>query len=85
MFELKLYIGKKSAGNRQFSNSTALSEAEKKKLEFEIEERERLDLQRMIRGEVTKTGGALVSKGAKEAVAHDFFKNENKEGKILII
>lgn len=36
-------------------------------MEFEREERERLDLQRMIRGEITK-GSSTVSAGAKEAV-----------------
>lgn len=87
MFKEQKIIGKKSSGNRQSTSTVALSEAEKRKLEFEIEERERLDLQRMIRGEVTKTGGALVSKGAKDAVARcndNFFKDENKEGKFFI-
>lgn len=75
----------KTIGGLPFSSSATLSAEEKKKLEFENEERERLDLQRLIRGEVTKTGGSTVSKGAKEAVARsheDFFKDDNKDGEL---
>ncbi|KAL3087271.1 hypothetical protein niasHT_020534 [Heterodera trifolii] len=51
-----------------YSTTVTLTQADKRKLEFEREERERLDLQRMIRGEVTK-GNSTVSVAAKEAVA----------------
>uniref|UniRef100_A0A915E187 Uncharacterized protein n=1 Tax=Ditylenchus dipsaci TaxID=166011 RepID=A0A915E187_9BILA len=54
---------KKTIGGLPFSSSAILSEADKRKLEFEMEERERMDLQKMIRGEVVK-GASTVSKGA---------------------
>jgi transcription initiation factor TFIID subunit 1 len=51
-----------------FSSLSTLSDARKRQIEFEREERERLDLQKMIHGEVTKTG-STISTGAKEAAA----------------
>uniref|UniRef100_A0A914H2H9 Bromo domain-containing protein n=1 Tax=Globodera rostochiensis TaxID=31243 RepID=A0A914H2H9_GLORO len=56
-------------GKKLYSTTVTLTHADKRKLEFEREERERLDLQRMIRGEVTKGGSSTVSVAAKEAVA----------------
>lgn len=45
-----------------------VTELQKRRAEMEDEEQDRMDLQRMIHGEVTKTG-TIVSKGAKEAAA----------------
>ncbi|CAK5086861.1 unnamed protein product [Meloidogyne enterolobii] len=68
-------LGKRFVG--AYSTTTTLNDAEQRKLEFELEERERLNLQKMIRGEVTKSG-ASVSDAAKEAVAD---KQQNKQEK----
>jgi hypothetical protein len=59
-----------------FSTTTTLSDAERRKLEFDREERERMNLQKMIQGEVTKTGSS-VSAAAREAVVG---KKEEREG-----
>uniref|UniRef100_A0A1I8BD87 Bromo domain-containing protein n=1 Tax=Meloidogyne hapla TaxID=6305 RepID=A0A1I8BD87_MELHA len=68
-------LGKRFVG--AYSTTTTLNDAEQRKLEFELEERERLNLQKMIRGEVTKSG-ASVSDAAKEAVAD---KQQQKQEK----
>ncbi|CAK5089441.1 unnamed protein product [Meloidogyne enterolobii] len=68
-------LGKRFVG--AYSTTQTLNDAEQRKLEFELEERERLNLQKMIRGEVTKSG-ASVSDAAKEAVAD---KQQNKQEK----
>ncbi|KAF7637197.1 Bromo domain-containing protein [Meloidogyne graminicola] len=69
-------FGKRFAG--AYSTTTTLSDAEQRKLEFELEERERLNLQKMIRGEITKSGSS-VSEAAKEAVEQQKIGGEGVE------
>jgi hypothetical protein len=55
---------------------------ERRKMEFEREERERMNLQKMIHGEVSKSGSS-VSAAAKEAVFQQQKEGANDEFSVL--